>query len=192
MGNPSRVNTRQIHGLGFSLSRQLSTLEIFSLQEVRKGFSISNFSLPKDKMECLNRILIPEKCHGENRKFLRFSVSLRAECHYNAGEIAEQCRIVDICEQGLGFELDTSIGMRYGQNVLLKIAVSPGKIPVSAIVKLKWVKIPCEGFMTQRVGSQLLFIDARDKVRLLQHAYAEALSDVSRKDSTNQAFRAYM
>jgi hypothetical protein len=139
-------------------------------------------------MEWVNRLPVFEKKQQEARKSLRFSLSLRAECHYNAGEIAEQCRIVDICEQGLGFELDSRICMRYGQNVLLKILIPPQKIPLSAIVKLTWVKIPCEGFMTQRVGSRLLFMDEREKEQLLQYAYAKILYDVSRVDFTSPAF----
>jgi len=134
-------------------------------------------------MDFIGRLRIFEKRQEEHRKFLRFSLSLRAECHYNAGKMAEQCRIVDICQQGLGFELDSRIGMRFGQNVLLKIGLSPEKIPVSAIVKLTWVKSPSEGFMTQRVGSRLLFMYPREKAQLLQHAYAEILHDVSREDS---------
>jgi hypothetical protein len=143
------------------------------------------FSLPVNKMDFFNLLHMSDKRHEEHRKFLRFSLSLRAECHYSAGEMAEQCRIVDICQQGLGFELDTRIGMRYGQNVLLKIGLSPEKTPVSAIVKLTWVKSPAEGFMTQRVGSRLLFMYPREKDQLLQHAYDEILHDVSREDSTS-------
>lgn len=130
-------------------------------------------------MTFLNSLHIFEKSSPEQRKFLRFALSLRAECHYNAGEMAEQCKLVDICSQGLGFELDAPVSMRNGQNVLLKIDVSRKKIPVSAIVKLAWVKIPGDGFMTQRVGSRLLFMDPREKTRLIEHAYAEILCGVT-------------
>ncbi len=141
-------------------------------------------------MECLNRLFKIEKSRKEKRQFLRFSLSLRAECHYNAGETAEQCRIVDMCEQGLGFELDAPVTMRYGQNVLLKIFLSEGEMPLSAIVRLTWIRIPSQGFMTQRVGSHLLFMDGREKALLLQHAYAEILYAATREAGDPQAFRA--
>lgn len=141
-------------------------------------------------MECLNRLLMIANSQNEKRQFLRFSLSLRAECHYNAGEMAEQCRIVDICEQGLGFELDSPVCMRYGQNVLLKIFLSAQKMPLSAIVRLTWFKIPCRGFMTQRVGSRLLFMAEREKAQLLQHAYAETICAAIRETGAPRDFNA--
>lgn len=118
----------------------------------------------------------------ENRKHLRFPLSLHAECHYKAGENAQECRIVDICQQGLGFELDTQIGIRYGQNVLLTIFPPDKKIPVNAIVKLQWAKIPTEGILKQRVGSRLLFMDPKEKAHLLLQAYAIKLAGMSKNN----------
>ena len=128
----------------------------------------------------LNRLYGFDKSKTENRKYLRFPLSLRAECHYNPQETAQECRIVDICQEGLGFELDTDVSMRYGQNVLLAISLPERKMPVNAIVKLQWAKIPCEGVMKQRIGSRLLFIDPREKAHLLQQAYAMKLVGVSK------------
>jgi hypothetical protein len=77
-----------------------------------------------------------EKRREEYRKFLRFPLSLEAECIYNVGEKAERCRVVDISSHGLGLELDTSLRMQSGQLVLLEIKVAGQKTPMNAITKL--------------------------------------------------------
>ena len=120
----------------------------------------------------LNRLYGFDKLKIANRRHLRFTLSLSAQCHYHTEKTPQECRIVDICQEGLGFELDTHVGMRYGQNVLLTMFPPDRKMPVNAIVKLQWIKIPCEGALKQRVGSKLLFIDPLEKAHLLQHAYA--------------------
>ena len=142
-------------------------------------------------MECLKNLCVDVKCPTESRRFLRFSLSLRAECHYNNGEPAGQCSIVDICDQGLGFEIETDVTMRYGQNMLLKIFLPDQPMPLSAVVKLQWIHIPLEGRMIQRVGGQLLFMDVLEKAQLTQHAYAEALGYAARMDFVAQPSRAF-
>ena len=79
------------------------------------------------KMDAGNRKGFVEKRREEYRKFLRFPLSIQAECHYKVGETAERCRIVDISSQGLGLELDTPVKMQSGQLVLLEINVAPRK-----------------------------------------------------------------
>jgi hypothetical protein len=135
----------------------------------------------------LNRAYGFDKSKIENRKHLRFPLSLPAECHYRTGEKAQDCRIVDICQQGLGFELDTQVGIRYGQNVLLTIFPPDKKSPVNAIVKLQWAKIPTEGVLKQRVGSRLLFMDPKEKAHLLLQAYAIKLVGVTKNSFTSHA-----
>ena len=135
----------------------------------------------------LNRLYGFDASKIENRKHLRFALSLRAECHYNSEKTAQECRIVDICEHGLGFELDTPVSMRYGQNVLLTIFPPDRKMPVNAIVKLQWIKTSSDGFMKQRAGSFLLFIDSKDKAHLLQHAYAMKLVAVAKNSFASRA-----
>jgi hypothetical protein len=135
----------------------------------------------------LNRVYGFETSKIENRKHLRFPLSLPAECHYKSGEQAQQCRIVDICQQGLGFELDTQVGIRYGQNVLLTIFPPDKNIPVNAIVKLQWAKIPTEGVLKQRVGSRLLFMDPQEKAHLLLQAYAMKLVGVAKNSFASRA-----
>lgn len=120
----------------------------------------------------LNRLYGFDQSKIENRKHVRFPLSLPALCHYKTGEKAQDCRLVDVSEQGVGFELDMVVDVRYGQNVLLSISLPDRKTPVSAIAKLQWIKIPSEGQLKQRMGSRLLFINPREKARLLQHAYA--------------------
>jgi hypothetical protein len=142
-------------------------------------------------MLCLNRLFVDENCNQESRRFLRFSLSLNAECHFNSGDMAAPCRLVDVCRQGMGFEIETDVSMRYGQNVLLKIFIPAKHLPASAIVKLKWRKIPHEAAMIQRVGGLLMFMDVREKAHLLQHAYAEALGCVSGADFASQPSRAF-
>ena len=142
-------------------------------------------------MECLKNLCVCVKCSNESRKFLRFSLSLRAECHYNNGEPAGQCRVVDICDQGLGFEIETDVAMRYGQTMLLKISLPDQPVPLSAVIKLQWIHIPLEGRMIQRVGGQLLFMDVLEKEQLIQHAYAEALGCAARMDFVSQPSRAF-
>ena len=133
-------------------------------------------------MECLNKLCVCEKCATDSRRALRFSLSLHAECHFNSGEMAGQCRLVDVCVQGLGFEIETDVAMRYGQNILLKIFLPDKPLPLSAVLKLQWIHIPLEGRMIQRVGGQLLFMDVLEKAQLMQHAYAEVLGGVSGTD----------
>jgi len=128
----------------------------------------------------LNRLYGFDKSKIEHRKYLRFLLSLHAECHYTTEETAQECRIVDMCDQGLGFELDTPVDMRDGQNVLLTIFLPDRKMPVNAIVKLQWIKTSNDGFLKQRVGSRLLFIDAKEKAQLLQHAHAMKLVGVAK------------
>ena len=142
-------------------------------------------------MELLNNLCMFEKCPTESRRFLRFSLFLPAECHYNNGEAAEQCRIVDICEQGLGFEIETDVAMRYGQNLLLKIFLPDKPVPLSAVLKLQWIHIPIEGRMIQRVGGQLLFMDVLEKAHLQQHAYDEILGFAARTDFVSQSAQAF-
>ncbi len=121
-------------------------------------------------MECINIASTEEKCRQENRKFPRFSVALPAECHDNSGQVAGQCRIVDVSEQGLGFEIESDVMLSYGQNVLLKIFLPDTPVPLSAVLKLQWINIPLEGKMIKRVGGQLLFMDVREKAQLMQYA----------------------
>jgi hypothetical protein len=70
--------------------------------------------------------------------------------------------------------------MQSGQLVLLEINVPPREKPVSAITKLAWVRSQEDGFMTQRVGSHLLFMDPWGKEQLIEHAYAGLISTLSR------------
>jgi hypothetical protein len=131
----------------------------------------------------LNRLYGFDTSKIENRKYLRFPLSLAAECHYNTCktvEKAKECTIIDVCEQGLGFEMDTHAGIYHGQKVLLSIVLPDKKLPVNAIVQLQWAKIPCEGALKRRVGSRLLFIDPKEKAHLLQYAYAMILVGVSK------------
>jgi hypothetical protein len=120
-----------------------------------------------------------EKSSEEGRKFLRFPLSLEAECVYNVGEKAERCRVVDISSHGLGLELDIPVRMQSGQLVLLEIDIADQK-SLSAITKLAWVQRQEDGFMTQRVGSFLLFMDPVWQDKLMEHAYAGLLSNVSK------------
>lgn len=120
----------------------------------------------------LNRLYGFDQSKIENRKYLRFPLALEAQCHCITGGAAQKCRIVDVCDQGLGFELDTSEDMQHGQNLLLSIFLPEKKIPVNAIVRLQWAKAMGEGVLKQRVGSRLLFMDPKEKAHLLQHAHA--------------------
>jgi len=104
----------------------------------------------------------------ENRKFLRFPLSLKAECHYNVREAGQSCRVVDISGQGLGLELDIPVRLFNGQLVLLSIDIGHRRAPVSAIAKLAWVHSQEDGFFIQRAGSSLLFMDPKGKERLLE------------------------
>jgi hypothetical protein len=128
----------------------------------------------------LNRLYGFDQSKIEHRKYLRFSLSLRAECHYTTEGTAQECRIVDMCDQGLGFELDTPVGMQDEQNVLLTIFLPDRKMPINAIVKVQWIKTSSEGLHKQRVGSRLLFIDLKEKAQLLQHAHAMKLVGVAK------------
>jgi hypothetical protein len=130
-------------------------------------------------MNAENRQGFFEQCREQYRKFLRFPISLEAECIYNVGEKAARCRVVDISSQGLGLELDTPVGVQSGQLLLLEIDMADRK-PLSAITKLAWVQSPEDGFMTQRVGSFLLFMDPDGQDRLMEQAYAGLLSNVTR------------
>lgn len=112
----------------------------------------------------------------EHRNFLRFPLSLTAECHYNAREPGESCRIVDISSQGLCIELETPVRMCNGQLIFLSIEMGPRQGLVSAIAKLAWVKNQDDGFFIQRAGSFLLFMDPEGKERLLKQAHAGILS----------------
>jgi len=116
----------------------------------------------------------------EHRKFLRFPLSLKAECHYNVRESGESCRIVDISSQGFGIELETPVKMVNGQLVLLSIESGSRQPPVSAIAKLAWVQNQEDGFFIQRAGSLLLFMDPAEKERLLKQSHAGILSGIAR------------
>jgi hypothetical protein len=130
-------------------------------------------------MDAGNRKGFVEKRREEYRKFLRFPLSLEAECLYNVGQKAEHCRIVDISNHGLGLEFDIPIRIQGGQLMMLEINIADKK-PLSAITKLAWVRSQEDGFMTQRVGSHLLFIDPKGKEQLMEHAHAGLLSNISR------------
>ena len=128
----------------------------------------------------LNRLYGFDASKIENRKYLRFPLSLDAECHYTTGGKAQKCRLVDVSEQGAGFELDTHADISYGQNVLLAINLPDRKAPVSAIAKLQWSKPPRKGALRQRVGGRLIFIAPKEKAMLLQHAYAMVLVNATK------------
>ena len=130
-------------------------------------------------MDAGNRKGFVEKHREEYRKFLRFPISLEAECLYNVGEKAERCRIVDISNHGLGLEFDIPVRIQSGQLMMLEINIADQK-PLSAITKLAWVQRQEDGFMTQRVGSFLLFMDPAGQKQLMEHAYAELLSSASK------------
>jgi hypothetical protein len=130
----------------------------------------------------LNRLYGFDESKIENRRYARFPLSLPAECHYKTGEKPQACTLIDVSEQGVGFELDTDVDIRYGQNVLLSIFLPDRKAPVSAIAQLKWVKIPCEGHLKQRIGSRLLFINPKEKAHLLQQAHAMLLVEVAKNN----------
>lgn len=130
-------------------------------------------------MTAVNRQGFFEERREQYRKFLRFPLSLEAECIYNVGEKAARCRVVDISSQGLGLELDVPVGMQSGQLMLLEIEMGDRK-PLSAITKLAWVQKQEEGFMTQRAGSYLLFMDPAGQDKLMKHAYAGLLSNATK------------
>ncbi len=115
----------------------------------------------------------------QHRKYLRFPLSLKAECYYNVRELSESCRIIDISSRGLGLELETPARVFNGQIVLLSIAVDPRRQPVSAIAKLAWVQNRKNGSLLQRAGSDVLFMDPAGKELLLEQARAGILSGIS-------------
>jgi hypothetical protein len=122
---------------------------------------------------------IEDSITEEHRKYLRFPLSLHAECYYNVRELSESCRIVDISSRGLGLELETPDKVFNGQIVLLSIAVDPRRQPVSAIAKLAWVQNRKDGALLQRAGSDVLFMDPAGKELLLEQARAGILSGIS-------------
>ena len=112
----------------------------------------------------------------KHRNFLRFPLALPAQCLFSVEEAAARCRLVDICAQGLGLEIDAPVKMYGGQTVLLKINIAPQQPPVSVITELTWVRRrkTLSGF--QRAGSRLLLIDPVSKQRLLDYAYVALIS----------------
>jgi len=54
------------------------------------------------------------------------------------------------------------------------------KTSVSAITKLAWVQRQEDGFMMQRVGSCLLFMDPAGQEQLMEQAYAGLLSNATK------------
>ena len=131
-------------------------------------------------MDAVNHQGSVETRREQYRKFLRFPISLQAECLYNVGEQPEPCRVVDISSRGLGIEIDTPVRMQSGQLVLLEIDIASQKTPISAITKLAWVQRQEDGFMMQRMGSYLLFMDPRAKEQLMEQAYAGLISNVDK------------
>lgn len=131
-------------------------------------------------MDCRSFQAIGGHPREEHRKFLRFPLLLQAECHYNVRESGENCRIVDISSRGLGLELETPIKIFNGQIVLLSIKSGPRLPQVSAIAKLAWVQNQEDGFLIQRAGTLLLFMDPKGKESLLEQAHAGILSGISR------------
>ena len=128
----------------------------------------------------LNRAYGFDQSKIENRKYLRFPLSLEGQCHYTTGGAAQKCRIVDVCDQGLGFELDSPASIQQGQNLLLSIFLPEKKTPFNAIVRLQWSKTLDDGALKQRIGSRLLFMDPKEKAHLLQHAHAMRLVGASK------------
>jgi hypothetical protein len=112
----------------------------------------------------------------KHRDFLRFPIALPAKCLFSVAAAPASCRLVDVCAQGLGLEIDAPVKMHRGQTVLLKIDIAPGPPPVSIITELTWVrrrKTLC-GF--QRAGSRLLSIDPVSRQRLLDYAHDALIS----------------
>ena len=64
--------------------------------------------------------------------------------------------------------------------MLLEIRIAAQKTPVSAITKLAWVQRQEDGFMMQRVGSCLLFMDPAGQEQLMEQAYAGLLSNATK------------
>jgi len=114
----------------------------------------------------------PEK----HRNFLRFPLALPAMCLFSVEAAPASCRVVDICAQGLGLEIDAPVKMHGGQAVLLKIDIAPQQPPVRIITELTWVRRRKNISGFQRVGSRLLFIDPVSKQRLLDYAYVALIS----------------
>jgi hypothetical protein len=111
----------------------------------------------------------------KHRNFLRFPLALPAKCLFSVEEAVAPCRVVDICDQGLGLEIDAPVRMSGGQTVMLKIDIDPQQPPVSVITELAWVRRRKTVAGFQRAGSRVLSIDPVSKQRLLDHAYAALL-----------------
>jgi len=120
-----------------------------------------------------------ERHDAENRKALRFPLSIQADCIYNVSELAVRCRIVDISSQGLGFEFDSPVDLQSGQIILLAINLVHQKKIVSAVARLTWEYIRTDGFRPKRVGGRLLFMEPQNKKLLLEQAHAGVLSNLS-------------
>ena len=116
---------------------------------------------------------------AENRKALRFPLSIQADCIYNVSKLAVRCRIVDISSQGLGLEFDSPVELQSGQIVLLAINLAHQKKIISAIARVTWEETRKDGFRPKRMGGRLLFMDSQSKKLLLEQAHADVLSNLS-------------
>ena len=115
----------------------------------------------------------------EKRKFLRFPVSVQADCLYNVSELGVRCRIVDISSHGLGLEFERPVGMHSGQIILLAITMARQKKSISAVARLIWEQSRRDVFRPKRMGGRLLFMDSKSKNLLLEQAHAGVLSNLS-------------
>lgn len=122
---------------------------------------------------------VAEKQREEKRKFLRFPLSVQADCLYNVSELGVRCRIVDMSSHGLGFEFDSPVGLQSGQIILLAINMARQKKSVSAVARLIWDQGRKDGFRPKRMGGRLLFMDSKSKKLLLEQAHAGVLSNLS-------------
>jgi hypothetical protein len=116
----------------------------------------------------------------ENRKFMRFSVNLKAR--YMHETRWHDCSVVNVSREGMELALSAGSGIDRGTTVETEVLFPPGKQPIKLAGQIVHVQQPRDNASTQvKAGIKLTQIDAADKWDLLDTAYNDWYSKTLEK-----------
>ena len=108
----------------------------------------------------------------QKRKFQRFPVELNAACFAAGTAEIRKCRITEVSRSGVIIEVQAKEKIKIGQSLMLEIDFPGRKNPMSAFVKLKWIKVLDDTVEFNFIaGGKLTIIKPEDKSSLLDYAY---------------------
>jgi uncharacterized protein YrzB (UPF0473 family) len=105
----------------------------------------------------------------DKRKFIRFSLQLKARCLHKTGWHA--CSILNVSREGMELTLSDTAGLGKGDTIETEVLFPGREEPIKLAGQIAYVQKRSEKTDTQNVGVKLTHIDAAEKWDLLETAY---------------------